>query len=124
MASQFANVAVLKASRVKVVDEQGASLPTVRICSPPYAVHSAGNLDVGKRTGATGCSMRAHGHGGTLLVVPAEARLAPVDRTSIFYSSRRIFQARNLIKKVPVQRLRTNGSLSAPAQSKPLRLTP
>ena len=72
---KYANVAVLKGERVKVVDEKGTSLPdcpsllkallafTAAATNGPY--HS---LNVLVQLSA---SMRAQGHGGTLLVVPA-----------------------------------------------------
>ncbi len=70
---KFANVAVLKGEQVKVIDEQGASLPDcpallaslLAFTSPGSWDHSI-NLLV-----QLAASMRAHGHGGSLLVVPA-----------------------------------------------------
>jgi hypothetical protein len=70
---KFANVAVLKGEQVKVVDEQGASLPDcpallqalLPFTSPGSWGHKF-NLLV-----QLAASMRAHGHGGSLLVVPA-----------------------------------------------------
>lgn len=70
---KFANVAVLKGEQVKIIDEQGASLPEcpallqalVPFTSPGSWEHKF-NLLV-----QLAASMRAHGHGGTLLVVPA-----------------------------------------------------
>jgi hypothetical protein len=70
---KFANVAVLKGEQVKVVDEQGASLPDcpalltalLPFTSPGSWDHKF-NLLV-----QLAASMRAHGHGGSLLVVPA-----------------------------------------------------
>jgi hypothetical protein len=69
---KFANVAVLKGEQIKVVDEQGASLPDcpallealVPFTSPGSWDHKF-NLLV-----QLAASMRAHGHGGSLLVVP------------------------------------------------------
>jgi hypothetical protein len=69
---KFANVAVLKGDQVKVVDEQGASLPDcpallkalLPFTSPGSWDHKF-NLLV-----QLAASMRAHGHGGSLLVVP------------------------------------------------------
>lgn len=69
---KFINVAVLRGDEVKVVDEQGTSLPDCPILvesllefgstpSPPDSVNVLVQLAV---------SMRAHGRGGTLLVVP------------------------------------------------------
>jgi hypothetical protein len=70
---KFANVVVLKGDQVKVVDEQGASLPDcpallqalLPFTSPGSWDHKF-NLLV-----QLAASMRAHGHGGSLLVVPA-----------------------------------------------------
>ena len=70
---KFANVAVLKGEQVKVVDEHGASLPDcpalltalLPFTSPGSWDHKF-NLLV-----QLAASMRAHGHGGSLLVVPA-----------------------------------------------------
>jgi len=70
---KFANVVVLKGEQVKVVDEQGASLPDcpallkalLPFTSPGSWDHKF-NLLV-----QLAASMRAHGHGGSLLVVPA-----------------------------------------------------
>ncbi len=71
---KFANVAVLKGEQVKVVDEHGASLPDcpalltalLPFTSPGSWDHKF-NLLV-----QLAASMRAHGHGGSLLVVPAD----------------------------------------------------
>src|SRR5215213_2702922 len=72
---KYANVAVLKGEQVKIVDEKGTSLPdcpsllkallafTAAAANGPH--HS---LNVLVQLAA---SMRAHGHGGSLLVVPA-----------------------------------------------------
>jgi hypothetical protein len=70
---KFANVAVLKGEQIKVIDEQGASLPDcpallqalLPFTSPGSWDHKF-NLLV-----QLTASMRAHGHGGSLLVVPA-----------------------------------------------------
>jgi hypothetical protein len=86
---KFANVAVLKGEQVKIVDEQGASLPdcpdlleALRPFTAPATWDDSVNLLV-----QLAASMRAHGHGGTLLVVP---RAQEEWRTSIvhpiFYS--------------------------------------
>ncbi|MDQ2938715.1 MAG: hypothetical protein M3R67_14635, partial [Acidobacteriota bacterium] len=69
---KYANVAVLKGEQIKVIDEQGASLPDcpallaslLAFTSPGSWDHSI-NLLV-----QLAASMRAHGHGGSLLVVP------------------------------------------------------
>jgi hypothetical protein len=70
---KFANVAVLKGEQVKIVDEQGASLPAcpdlLESLSPftaPATWDDSVNVPV-----QLAASMRAHGHGGTLLIVPA-----------------------------------------------------
>jgi len=70
---KFANVAVLKGEQVKMVDEQGASLPNcpdlieaLRSFTAPATWDDSVNVLV-----QLAASMRAHGHGGTLLVVPA-----------------------------------------------------
>jgi hypothetical protein len=70
---KFANVAVLKGEQVKVVDERGTSLPDcpdlltslLAFTSPSEWDHSMNVLV------QLAASMRAHGHGGSLLVVPA-----------------------------------------------------
>jgi hypothetical protein len=70
---KFANVAVLKGEEVKIVDEHGASLPDcpallealLPFTSPGSWDHRF-NLHV-----QLAASMRAHGHGGSLLFVPA-----------------------------------------------------
>src|SRR3989454_2681924 len=82
---KFANVAVLKGEQVKIVDEQGASLPecpdllkSLRAFTAPATWDDSVNVLV-----QMAASMRAHGHGGTLLVVPSgkeewrEAHLHP-----------------------------------------------
>ena len=69
---KFANVAVLKGEQIKVVDERGASLPDcpallaalLPFTSPGSWEHRF-NLHV-----QLAASMRAHRHGGSLLVVP------------------------------------------------------
>src|SRR6185369_7350428 len=69
---KFANVAVLKGEEVKIVDEHGASLPDcpalldalLPFTSPGSWDHRF-NMHV-----QLAASMRAHGHGGSLLVVP------------------------------------------------------
>ena len=73
---KFANVAVLKGRRVKIIDEKGTSLPDcpallaslLAFTSPLEWSdgHQPVNLLV-----QLAASMRAHGHGGSLLVVPA-----------------------------------------------------
>src|SRR6267142_2631510 len=70
---KFANVAVLKGDQVKVVDEQGTSLPdcpdllaSLLSSTSPSSWNDSVNVLV-----QLAASMRAHGHGGSLLVVPA-----------------------------------------------------
>lgn len=71
---KYANVAVLKGEQVKIVDELGASLPdcpalltTMLGFTSPSLRDDSANVLV-----QLAASMRAHGHGGSLLVVPAE----------------------------------------------------
>lgn len=72
---KYANVAVLKGEQVKLVDEKGTSLPdcpsllkallaftAAATNGPPHSLNVLVQL---------AASMRAHGHGGSLLVVPA-----------------------------------------------------
>ncbi|GAB3816307.1 putative sensor domain DACNV-containing protein [Pontibacter rugosus] len=68
---KFANVAVLKGDQVKVINEQAASLPdcpsllaTLLNFSSSYSDHDGVNILV-----QLAVSMRAHGRGGTLLIV-------------------------------------------------------
>jgi hypothetical protein len=71
---KYANVAVLKGEQVKVIDEKGTSLPdcpsllkallaftAAATNGPQHSVNVLVQLSA---------SMRAHGHGGTLLIVP------------------------------------------------------
>lgn len=69
---KFANVAVLKGEEVKVVDEKGTSLPdcpdllkSLLAFTSSESWNDSVNVLV-----QLGVSMRAHGHGGSLLVVP------------------------------------------------------
>jgi hypothetical protein len=69
---KYANVAVLKGEQVKIVDEQGTSLPdcpdllkSLRAFTSPATWQTSVNGLV-----QLAASMRAHGHGGILLVVP------------------------------------------------------
>jgi hypothetical protein len=69
---KFANVAILKGERVKIVDEQGASLPDCPDLLKllfPFTAHATWEISVNVIV-QLAASMRAHGHGGTLLVVP------------------------------------------------------
>lgn len=70
---KFVNVAVLKGDEVKVVDEQSVTLPdcpdlltSLLGFSSPASWNTTVNLHV-----QLAVSMRAHGHGGLLLVVPS-----------------------------------------------------
>ncbi|MFN2531555.1 MAG: putative sensor domain DACNV-containing protein [Pyrinomonadaceae bacterium] len=70
---KFANVAVLKGDQVKVIDEQGTSLPDCpdllkSLLAFTSSVETGNSVNVLIQLAV---SMRAHGHGGTLLVVPA-----------------------------------------------------
>ncbi len=70
---KFANVAILKGEQVKIVDEKGTSLPdcpdllkSLLAFTSPATWETSVNVLV-----QLAASMRAHGHGGTLLVVPS-----------------------------------------------------
>src|SRR5215213_3509380 len=72
---KYANVAVLKGEQVKIVDEKGTSLPDCPSLLKALLAFTAAatngphhSLNVLVQLAA---SMRAHGHGGSLLVVPA-----------------------------------------------------
>jgi Probable sensor domain DACNV len=75
---KYANVAVLKGERVKVIDEKGTSLPDCPALlksllaftswASPSTKHPPMNILV-----QLAASMRAHGHGGALLVVPTNS---------------------------------------------------
>jgi len=75
---KFANVAVLKGEQVKVVDENGTSLPDC----PALLASLLSFTSLGSANGPIvspvnvlvqlAASMRAHGHGGSMLVVPAD----------------------------------------------------
>jgi hypothetical protein len=71
---KFANVAVLKGDQVKVIDEQGTSLPDCPALLKSLLAFTSSNEDEGVNVLVQlAVSMRAHGHGGSLLVVPAGA---------------------------------------------------
>jgi Probable sensor domain DACNV len=75
--SKFVNVAVLKGDRVKVVDEAGASLPdcpTLLASLLGSNSHSSSSDSVNVLV-ELAVSMRAHGRGGALLVVPQGSEL-------------------------------------------------
>ena len=72
---KFANVAVLKGRRVKIIDEKGTSLPDCpALLAALLAFTSPLELSNGRNSVnllvQLAASMRAHGHGGSLLVVP------------------------------------------------------
>jgi hypothetical protein len=74
---KYANVAVLKGEQVKVIDEKGTSLPDCPALLKALLAFTAAatngphhSLNILVQLAA---SMRAHGHGGSLLVVPAES---------------------------------------------------
>src|SRR6184192_3263694 len=70
---KFANVAVLKGEQVKIVDELGASLPDcpdLLVALRPFTAPATWDDSVNVLV-QLAASMRAHGHGGTLLVIPA-----------------------------------------------------
>ncbi len=113
---KFANVAVLKGEQVKIVDEQGASLPdcpdllaALRPFTAPATWDDSVNVLV-----QLAASMRAHGHGGTLLVVPAESEEWRVSIVHpIFYSVAPPFsKLANLIKKGPTPETETEWQAS------------
>src|SRR5216684_1877826 len=102
---KFANVAVLKGEQVKIVDEQGASLPdcpdllkSLSAFTAPATWDDSVNVPV-----QLAASMRAHGHGGSLLIVPDgsdEWRASIVH--PIFYSVAPPYsKLANLIKQGP-----------------------
>ena len=77
---KFVNVAVLEGDQIKIVDEGDASVPDC-----PGAVEVAARLRRPQRAGVDGgrtcscqlaASMRAHGRGGMLLVVPPDRDVA------------------------------------------------
>ena len=85
-AGKFVNVAVLEGDQIKIVDERASSLPDC----PPLLTSLLGfdspascGIDSVNVLVQLAVSMRAHGRGGLLLVVPAgERRLAGIDRPS------------------------------------------
>jgi hypothetical protein len=73
---KFGNVAVLEGDRIKVVDEQGASLPDCpAVVSALVGFDAEGlGIDATDVLVRLAIAMRAHGHGGLLLVVPHATR--------------------------------------------------
>lgn len=72
---KFANVAVLKGEQVKIVDEQGQSLPDCPALLKSLRAFTARENWQPSVNGLVqlAASMRAHGQGGTLLVVPNDS---------------------------------------------------
>jgi len=74
---KYANVAVLKGEQVKVIDEKGTSLPDcpslLRALLAFTAAATNGPQQSLNILVQLSASMRAHGHGGILLVVPSES---------------------------------------------------
>jgi hypothetical protein len=75
LSGKFVNIVVLEGDQVKVVDEQGARIPDCpEVVSALLGFDSvaswAGSVNVFVRLAV---SMRAHGRGGALLVVPADS---------------------------------------------------
>ena len=72
---KYANVAVLKGEQVKVIDEKGTSLPDCPALLKALLAFTAAATDGPNQPFNVlvqlSTSMRAQGHGGTLLVVPA-----------------------------------------------------
>jgi hypothetical protein len=71
---KYANVVVLKGEQIKVIDEKGTSLPDCPALLKSLLAFTSSDPD-GKHPGMNvlvqlAASMRAHGHGGALLVVP------------------------------------------------------
>jgi hypothetical protein len=74
--SKFVNVAALKGNQVKVVDEEGASLPDCpNLISSLLGSDSLSSSDSVNAFVQLAVSMRAHGRGGALLVVPQGSEL-------------------------------------------------
>lgn len=69
-AGKFVNVAVLQGDQVRVVDERGGSVPDCPSVVASLLGFGASWADPVDVLVQLAVSMRAHGHGGTLLVVP------------------------------------------------------
>ena len=69
---KFANVAVLKGEQIKIVDENGTSLPDCPALLKSLLAFTASDIEDPSVNILIqlSASMRAHGHGGSLLVVP------------------------------------------------------
>ena len=95
---KYANVVVLKGEQVKVIDEKGTSLPDCPALLRALLAFTAAatngpqhSLNILVQLSA---SMRAHGHGGSLLVVPSESdRWRESIAQPIFYSITPAFSA-------------------------------
>ncbi len=72
---KYVNVLVLKGDQIKVVDEQGASLPDCSAILTPLLGFGApaSRIDSVNVLVQLAVSMRAHGRGGSLLVVPQDS---------------------------------------------------
>lgn len=73
--TKFGNVAVIEGDRIKMIDESVINNPDCpRLLIALNGINPTGaNLDATRVMLELSLSMRAHGHGGTLLVVPAES---------------------------------------------------
>ena len=69
---KFANVAILKGEQIKIVDEKGTSLPDCPALLKSLLAFTATDAEDSSVNVLIqlAASMRAHGHGGSLLVVP------------------------------------------------------
>ena len=95
---KYANVAVLKGEQVKVIDEKGTSLPDcpslLRALLAFTAAATNGPQHSLNMLVQLSASMRAHGHGGILLVVPSGSdRWRESIAQPIFYSITPAFSA-------------------------------
>jgi phage protein U len=71
---KFVNVAVLEGDQIKIVDDRASTTPDCPpLVSSVLGCDSTPGLDVVDVLRELAVSMRAHGHGGTLLVVPADS---------------------------------------------------
>jgi hypothetical protein len=70
---KFVNIVALKGDQIKILDEQGASLPdcpALLLSLLSFGSHTSGNDDSVNMLVQLAASMRVHGRGGSLLVVP------------------------------------------------------
>jgi len=102
---KYANVVVLKGEQIKVIDEQGTSLPDCPsllksllafTSSAATGRHPAMNVLV-----QLAASMRAHGHGGALLVVPtgSEAWRSSIAQPILYSTAPSFSQLADLMKQ-------------------------